>query len=1032
MQGEWEIQLFGCFAARSDERHVERFVTAKARALLAYLALHRSRSNPREELVEILWPAEDFSQYRVKLNYALWALRRVLEPPGVVAGSILVCDRYTVRLSEERVTTDVAEFYSSIKRATTEEDKGRRLELLARAVELRKAELLPGFYDDWVVTERQLLDDMYLGALQQLAVLCRETSKPHRAIEYAQRILAEDALSESAHLDLIRLYLEIGQPGLAQRQLTEMQRVLREELGADLPPEALELFNTSEGPLSGLLNEGNIPAELEPVEANGTEKAPRVPVKLPPLLTRFFGREEELRQMEQIFETPEHRLATLVGLGGCGKTRLASEFGRRSLSRFSGGIWLVSLVEVHDKEHIAEAIAHVLGLHERGGHVNSERVVSELCKHTESGDLLLILDNFEQLLESGEPVVRHLLEEVPRLHCIVTSRHQLALEGEVEVAVTALPIPSVDDQNVIVCPEALLTVPSVQLFVDRAQAIRVQFQITPRNAQTIADLCNRLEGMPLAIELAAAWTQALTPAQISEQLSDRFELLVSRRKDIPPRHRSLRAAIDSSCVFLSDEARKFFAQLSVFRGGWTVEASHQVCAGDLTTNQALNLLMDLRELALIVAEETEQGMRYRMMDTIREYARELLTPEESAAVASRHADYFCALAEEANHKLAGTEQRRWLLTLDSEQMNARAALDWADSSHQIETGLRIASALSAYWVTRGRLTEASSFFERFLQIGEGEPDVEPKVRARAILGYAMITWTLSHFPRTRELSEEGIQIFTEINDPKGVANSLSMLGITELRQGNYEEARSALQESLVVAIEIEDKEGEARAYMNLGNVGLDLGEYEEAKEYQQKSLEIFSQMGDNRRMVLALNNLGTIALAQNDLDAADWYLRRAFSMWQSLGDSHGFIHTYVSLGIVELRRENFAESASFFLDGLRLIYGRGERALCAHVYRSLSRFAAKLEHNDMAARFHGMAAGAHQAFATTTQPAHTRQREVDEQELIAKMGLGHFEACFQQGQTLALPEMLQEATGYLSEIIATYARAGSGLEVKAS
>lgn len=452
---------------------------------------------------------------------------------------------------------------------------------------------------------------------------------------------------------------------------------------------------------------------------------------LPPSFTRFFGRDAELAALAGLLapvgdadpqsgrgaradgpagpelstpnRQPSTRLVTLTGPGGTGKTRLALETARRLAEHYSGAVWFVPLGDTEGTERLLDAALAALRLPRAAQLEPLDQLVEALGQQPS----LLVLDNFEQLVAGGAILVHELLVRMPSLQCLVTSRQRLDLAGEREFPVQPLPRPGGAGGW---APEQLLAFESVQLFVDRAQAVKPDFQVTAANAAALAELCDRLEGIPLAVELAAARAQLLTPAQMRAQLSRRFDFLVSRRRDVPERHRTLRGALDWSYQLLSPELQRIFAHLSVFRGGWSLEAAEAVCLSDdpdrasSSAIDPLDLLAELRDGSLVLVDEAQEGFRFRMLETLREYAAEKMAPEESQAVRRRHVAYYMTLAEAGNEALRGPQQAAWLERLDLELPNLRAALTATvepGAGPDPESALRLAGALWRFWSTRG-------------------------------------------------------------------------------------------------------------------------------------------------------------------------------------------------------------------------------------------------------------------------------------------------------------------------------------------
>ncbi len=591
METPWQIQLLGGLSACKGDHCITRFATSRAAALLARLALFPRRTHAREELADLLWPEADLEAGRLSLRVCLASLRRQLEPPGTLTGSVLIADRTTVRLNSQSCQSDAAAFEAAIQEAARAQTLEKKREALDNALGLYGGELLPGFYDEWILDERERLT----------------------------------AVQEEAE---------------AQRDA--------------LPAPKLPLTFPAPDPAA-------LPA------------APTVPPKplpsgFPLQFTRFFGREAERARLSEMLCDPAIALVTLIGPGGAGKTRLALETARQVADGFSGSVCFAGLADLSDSALILVSLAAALRLPLSG----ESTPLAQVTAHLAAGESLLVLDNLEHLGEEGAAQIRALLAQTPGLTCFVTSRRRLDLEGERELFLRPLPIPD-SSAGGSEAPAALVCLPSVQLFVDRAQAVRPDFQITAHNAEAVAAICRTLEGMPLALELAAARIQTLTPAQMQEQLAARLDFLISRRRDLPSRHRSLRAALEWSTLLLTPEQTRFFVRLSVFRGGCTLESAAAVCE----TDRALPLLEELRERSLLAAEDPKEpglSMRFRMLESLREFGEEHLSPEECRALNRRHAEYFQELAGRMDALWDGPEQDRARAALEAEYDNLRAAL----------------------------------------------------------------------------------------------------------------------------------------------------------------------------------------------------------------------------------------------------------------------------------------------------------------------------------------------------------------------
>ncbi len=662
--------------------------------------------------------------------------------------------------------------------------------------------------------------------------------------------------------------------------------------------------------------------------------------RIPLQYTRFFGREPELKRLCEIMEPGKDptRLVTLTGPGGTGKTRLAIEAAGRLIEAFNGAVWFVSFSDVEDPRLFTDRIAAVMGVPHSANAGLFERVVDALAGQPS----LLVLDNLEQLVidtgaADGADVVegvQTLLERVPDLSILSTSRALLGLPGEQEFVVPPLRTPGGADN-----PEALGVYESVRLFVDRAQAVKPDFRVTNHNAPAVAELCDRLEGLPLAIELAAARAQVLTPAQMLAQLANRFEFLVSRKRGVAERQRTLRAAVDWSYRLLAPDLQRFFARLSVFRGGWSVEAAEAVCDEPL----ALDLLAQLRECSLVITEEAAAGMRFRLLEMLREYAFERLTAEETEEVRSRHRAFYLALAERAEAELTGPDQAQWLDRLEEELDNLRAALQvdglglMVDGSedrpssinHQLSSALLLARALSRFWSIRGHSREGRRALEALLALAPADhPEFgKSHIRAAALSAVGSMAHDCGDFGPAKIWLDEGIALWREIadgrrlaealnlagnvaldsSDPsgaavlydealalfrgagdlRGISMVLSNLAVVALERKGFPEAARLMDESLHLKRQIGNRHGLATAMENLGNIRMRLGEHEAARDLHAEALSIRREIGHKAGIAMSLNNMGHVLLALGDLKAATVNLSESIGLFHELGDSRG-------------------------------------------------------------------------------------------------------------------------------------------------
>lgn len=1074
----WRIELLGRLQADGLNRSIVRFRTHKTGLLLAYLAYYSTRNHPREELMDLLWPESDTEAARTNLRVALSSLRRQLEPPGVPSGGVLLTDYANVGLRLAAIHTDACDFMSAIRSASAAHDSFDRIRLLSRAVELYNGELLPGFYEEWVLGERRRLADAYLVAVQELVTLLEQAGDIGTAIDYAHLAVRTDPLQEDSHCALMRLYACAGQPSAAHSHYRELERLLDEQLGVAPAPKTRELLAAlSQDSVSAPRHRrlAGVPAPDPPVPepprsyilarvAPGRDERPSW---LPLSFTRFFGRDEEIdRLMEILAPATERwddreftgvrnmrcsrsggsvRLLTLTGFGGSGKTRLALEMARRIREAGQDAVFFVPLAEILDPQLIPAAIADILRLHRAPDVEPFAQIVYYLSGQPAS---MLVLDNFEHVAEEGGGIVRRLLEQVPSLTCLVTSRRHLGLECERVFPVLPLPVPAWPGT-----PERLMEFPSVQLFVDRAQAARPDFQVTDRNAPSVAGICEKLEGIPLALELAAAWSLTLTPAQMLNRLERRFDLLSSRRSDISPRHRTLRAAIEWSYRLLTPDLQRFFAALSVFRGGWTLEAAEAVCRQEGT----LDRLTQLRERSLIVADETEEEMRYGFLESLREFAAEQLNTDQHAVLARRHAVFYLRLAEECEPYFYGQDMLQGILRLEPERDNMRAVLSWcadtcqrtrtdADAPSVAEIGLRAAASLTPFWSARAHSPEARPVLERLLQANDTVPE---RVRSRAVLAAGICEEYHGDSVLALERFEESLALSRKIGDRETAFRALQCVSSTLERSGtNYVRGMELLEQELALC-RAENNELRAAAVAKLlASCCLWRGEYDRANalldEYAglvreqgganhttylfvrghlallqkdtERAWEAFDECLSISRgyrnkpgILTALWNLSLVAQDRADYATARTLLVESLALARELGTQEMTAGSMMNLAAVLRLEGNLAEAERQYRDSAKIYQDIGSLPGIPWALEGLGKLAALAGHCKRAARLFGAAEALRERIARPLAP--NSQEDYDRHIALLRMAMvpEAFAASWNEGRALSLDQAVEEA-----------------------
>ncbi len=996
----WRFQLLGSLRANCGEKVLEKFQTQKTASLLAYLAYYSHRRHTREEMIDLLWPDAELEAGRNRFSQALVWLRPHLELSPDVRGTILMADRQTAGLNPQAITVDALTFEAAARSALAATSQSASS--LETAASLYTGDLLPGYYEDWVLTERQRLLSLFLSLLQRLISFYEQEANWDRALDYARRALASDPVSEELHFTLMRLLSASGQADAALRQFRELERVLDKELGEKPSPAAYALMQAISARKS------------QPPVRLPSATLPQSPIVRP--LTRFFGREAELTALHTLLTSESVRLVTLTGTGGAGKTRLALEASRQLAEDYQGAVWFIPLADVTDPAMLPSVLTDALRL-PRSADTSSLKQVTEALSQRPS---LLVLDNLEHLVEGAAPLIRSLLEMTATLKILVTSRQRLALDGEREVSVLPLASPVWEEAEGLPSRlERLVQVESVRLFVDRAQSVRPSFAVTPQNAEAIARLCTRLEGLPLAIELCASWAQTLTPSQMLAQLTRRFDLLVSRRSDIPPRHRSLRAALEYSYLLLPAALQQFFVQLSLFRGGWTLEAAEAVCLDSALGSTALTALTnmtELRERSLLIAEEpqeagTESRMRYRMLEALREFAAEQRTLAMETTLRQRHAAYFLRLAEDARLHLTGPQQTLWLMRLEAEHDNLRGVLSWAVESQEAKIGLRLAVALSKFWEIRGYFREAQQWLERLLPLtldDEASPS-SLVLRAKTLSAYANAFEGLTDFVSAEFYAQAALAAWRALEEASGMASSLAMLGSIAMMREDYGPAVQLLQEARSLARSVGDKAMAAGAVHSLGRIALAQQNWSEASELLSESLNLHRALGDRNKAAAALNNLGLVARYRGDLKAARELLNQALSEHRALGDRPRMAISLLNIGTVERLDQRYEEAVSALRPALTLAMEIDDRRVQAWCIKEFGHLLCARSQWQPGVRLLSASESLRQALGMSFSPADPGELSRDVSLAKTALGQSEFDAAWQAGSHWTSQEACAQA-----------------------
>ena len=732
---------------------------------------------------------------------------------------------------------------------------------------------------------------------------------------------------------------------------------------------------------------------------------------LPVQLTSLIGREQQVAAACALLSRPEVRLLTLLGPGGVGKTRLGVQIATELVDAFVDGIWFVPLAPISGPDLVVPSIARTFGLGETG-----DRSLLELLKaYLREQQLLLLLDNFEQVVAAA-PVVTELLVTCPDLKVLVTSRTSLRVRGEREFPVPPLSLP---DPKHLPAIEVLSQYSSVALFVERALALKPDFQLTTANAHAIAEICARLDGLPLAIELAATRIKLLPPQALLARLGSRLQVLTEGARDVPERQQTLRNAIKWSYDLLSTNEQRLFRRLSVFVGGCTLAAVEEVCKtlSDVATNVLEGVASLIDKNLLQQVEDVNGEPRLVMLETIREYGLECLAASEEAgeAEATRlaHANYYLKLAEETEQKLRSAQQVIWLEQLEREHDNLRTALRWLVEREEVEMALRLSGALCQFWVMRGHLSEGRQWLEGILS-GSNLEMVSMQVQAKALNGAGVMAYTQGDYGHAKVLCQESLELFRKLGNRRGIASSINGLAFVAMVAGDYAAASAMFEESLVLFRELGDKWnlGDTLYFSALAaSFRVDQTDTAAARSMVEESLAISRELGDQRGLAYSLNLLGFVSLLQGEGSAACPLIEESLAIHKALGNRQGIAYTSLTFGWFSLSQGDYAAARARYENSLAIMIELDDRWFIAACLEGLAITTAQTSTEESlasplwAARLWGTAEALREAISV---PLRSFERAINEwgiAKVRSQLGEEVFATAWAEGRTMTPAEV---------------------------
>lgn len=959
----------------------------KASDLIKLLALQPKQRLHRAQVLEALWPDLEEKSGMNNLHQNLYHARRMLEPQlsrGARPRFLTFEHETLVLYAGGPVEVDFAEFVRLVSQARQQSDAA----LYQAALALYRGDLLPeDIYQDWTEPQREEARSLYLAALLELALLLEQQGDLLRACHFLQQAVAKEPTAEAAHLALMQIYARTGRRMEAIQQFQTLREALMQELGEE-PDEGTRA--AYEQVLQQLPSLPEWSAATEPKPAHSGW----VPVPLSPLV----GREAALKEILQLLSST--RSLTLTGAAGSGKTRLAQELASRLQEQYSGGVWWVELAALSSAQMILPAIAEVLGV--QGA---SQPPLKSVLERLQGRKTLLVLDNCEHLIEGCAEVALQLLRSLPGLQLLATSREYLGIEGEVAWVVAPLQVPPAEAE---VHPEKLVGFEATRFLLERLRQHQPRFELDGHNGPYLAQICRRLEGLPLALELAANWIGTLSLQQIAARLDNSLRLLTRGHRGAERHHQTLETALQWSYKLLGEPERELFVRLSVFLGGWTLEAAEMLCADQgFVPGQLAELHSRLVRTSMVHTYEEDSSMRFRMLEPVRQFGQALLEDlNQLEATRKRLLECYLTEATALAPKLRGAEQAHWYNYLSAEYENIRAVLQW--SLHlQIEWGMQLAARLWRFWQVKGYALDMLGWFEEALPMAG---QVSPATQAEAYNAAGIMARTCGRYERSFSYLEQALVFWRALADRRGEAIALNNLAVSARDQANYPKVEHYSRQSLAIAREVGDRNLEALGLMNLGVALRGQGQSEEAQTHFRLSLAIFSELGEKRSVAALYNYLGGIEQDWGRWQEAYQLYQQSLELNLELGDFWGLGISTNNLATLFFEQEDYTQAWEMLLRSLAYYQQAGVRHGVNGCFETLARLAYKQGRLEQAAWALGVLEHLEESIGVTwSEGTGIRDRLVE--ELSWAMGQPAFVQARHKGRRDSLQEAYRQVLG---------------------